>query len=1168
MPLIPLDKWLFAAILFFLIHPEGKNQSLFNDVTLKEVTNLQGLPSNITFATVQDQAGFIWFATDDGLVRFDGYSTRVFYRGTGAHDIGDNFIYEVFVDSKGRLWVGTNNSGLYEYDAVHERFISHPILLNGPIQKTLTRVRKIKEAPDGTLWIINQLEGVVSYHPETKKVQHFFHQPGNKNSLPSNRTLNLCFDAEKNIWITSEDVGVMVISTTGNLIAHYTNLPSKPGSLPGNTVHAVIQSSNGSIYIGTNKGLCQYEPSNETFKIIHPAETFAIHEKKSGELLTGTYGGMVVLENNKQISFVPTTKGFYDNHIRDIYEDSAGVIWLSTRSGGINYFYPQLKQIKTFRGNNNEKNSSTRKVIRGFSEDSEGNLWVATVYDGIEIYNPSENRFYNINSGQYKGIKLKNQSITVLLQDRENNMWVGTWGFGIFKLNKGSTQFENIYKNKQGEFIFQSNIILDMFEDSQGNIWVGTDLGLDVLNPKNMKVRRFSYSDSLKNSITPYGIQSGSIVEDIDGNFWVGTYGGLNYLVRKYTSQNIFEDEFEITNFYMNSGTNINLPDNRIISLHYNPKIYPDKIMGGTYGGGLFMIYFKNNAAQEIRSYTTREGLSNNVVFGILSDDSGNLWLSTHNGLTMFDKENNSFKQYGPNDGLQGFQFYWGAFYKDSKGYMYFGGTEGYSKLHPDSLTDNSYIPPVVLTDFRVFNNSVLAGDTVNGKVLLTKSVNYIEQIRLGAKENMFSIEFSALHYAFPEDNAYEYMLEGFDKKYIRVRPNQRTATYTNLDAGTYTFRVRGSNYDQVWNPIEKTMQIKVIPPFRKTLAFKLIAILLTMLVTGAWFYFRLKQMKIMRTMLQEKVQERTYELNRSNKLLQIQTKELIQANETLQKQKTSLNEINEQMLARTMQLNDMNAQLEERQQKVEEQSEEVRAQTETLINTNIELEKSNAAKDKFFSILSHDLKTPFNYILGSAEVLYRRFSQLDETKRLKYTQRIYQSAETTYNLLENLLTWSRAQSNRILPNPIHLKAFDIIGQCLQVLEGKIQSKELNIVTNISPELTVFVDNNMAHTVFLNVLTNAIKFSHRQGTIQIIASQEANMVKILFEDHGTGIPESKLKGLFRIDKSVSTIGTEGEPGTGLGLILCKEFITLSCGKISIESQENQGTQVIILLPGK
>ncbi|QQS50330.1 MAG: hypothetical protein IPM71_12170 [Bacteroidota bacterium] len=747
-------------------------------------------------------------------------------------------------------------------------------------------------------------------------------------------------------------------------------------------------------------------------------------------------------------------------------------------------------------------------------------------------------------------------------------MWVGTWGFGIFKLNKGSSHFENIYKNEKGDFIFQSNIILDLFEDSQGNIWVGTDLGLDIFNPKNGKVRRFSYSDTLKNTITPYGIQSGSIVEDIEGNFWVGTYGGLNYMLRKHVRQSIFDDEFEIIQYTMNSDSGIQLPDNRIISLHYNPKIYPDKIMCGTYGGGMFVLHFKNNAAQEIRTYTTANGLSNNVVYGILSDQSGNLWLSTHHGITKFERESISFKEYGPNQGLQGYQFYWGAFYKDAKGYMYFGGTEGYSKFHPDSIENNTYIPPVVFTDFRIFNQSVFAGDTVNGKVLLTKSVNHIEQIRLGPKENMFSIEFSALHYAYPENNAYEYMLEGFDRKYIRVRSNQRRATYTNLDAGTYTFKVRGSNYDQVWNPMEKTLQIKIIPPFRKTVAFKLLVILLTILATGAWFFFRLKQEKSISLMLQQTVQERTFELNKSNKLLQIQTKELIEANETLQKQKTTLNEINEQLLARTMQLNDMNAQLEERQQKVEEQSEELRAQTDTLIETNKELEKSNVAKDKFFSILSHDLKTPFNYILGSAEVLYRRFNQLDEAKRLKYAQRIYQSAETTYNLLENLLTWSRTQSNRILPNPIHLKVFDIIGQSIQVLEGKIQSKELAIVTDISPELTVFVDNNMVHTVFLNVLSNAIKFSHRQGTIRIEAMQENEKVKIVFEDHGTGIPESKLKGLFQIDKSVSTIGTEGEPGTGLGLILCKEFVAISCGKISIESKENAGTRVIILLPGK
>lgn len=1142
----------FLLFLQFLSLSNFAQQSGYN-ISFQHLTTDKGLPSNITYSLTQDSAGFIWIATSDGLARYDGYNTKVFRRSDQSNSIRDNFIYDVFVDIKSNIWIGTNYRGLYLYNPVKEDFIKIDIPLAGHDNAPLGTIRKIRQDSSGMLWLCTQSNGVILFNPDTYASEHLYYDNTNQNSIASDEVIDVGFDIAGNTWLAHRDSGITILNADRELIGNFKHTPYSKYKLPNNSINTIYTTPEGITFVGTRNSACYFNISDSTFNTLTNSETFSFHYNRQNQLFIGSSDGIYVLKGTEKVNHyrhIPTNSNSLTNNlIRHCYEDNSGVMWFCTRAGGVNYFYPKKKMFQVYRHNSSDKHSLSHNLIRSFSHDAAGNLWVGTVQNGIDILSAEDGKFYNIFNGSFQGLHFRSNSIVKLYSDKSKNMWIGTWGDGVFLLKRGTSEFIPISKGKTS-----SDIILDIFEDSQGNIWIGTENGLDIYNPESKAFRQFVYDDNDTNSIAPFGIQSNCIVEDIHGDFWVGSYGGLSHFSRRNVSDSIFNDEFNIRKYSSESPDSTRLSENRIISLNYNGEVYPNKLMVGTYGGGLQVVLFDKQGVEVIKSYTTYNGLSNNVIYASQTDKSGNIWMSTSYGLTKFDAENYVFKTYGLNDGLQDYQFFWGASLIDTAGYFYFGGVSGYNKFHPDSILDDKFIPPVVFTEFRIYNKPVSVGEELNNRIILTESINSIDKIKLTHKESMFSISFSSLHYAFSEDNLYEYMLEGFDKEFIRVGHDQRIATYTNLDAGTYTFMVKGSNFDGAWNPELKTLTIKIIPPFRKTIFFRILVILLAVIFTGSFFLFRMAQIRHMGIVLKQSVEDKTFELNASNQLLKEQAHEL---------QTT-----NDQLLERTTELHDINALLEARQQKVEEQSEELRIQAETLRDTNTELELANAAKDKFFSILSHDLKNPFNYILGSSEILFRQFQKLSDEKKLSYSRRIYTTAESTYALLENLLTWSRTQRKKIIPEPIKLKVFDVIDQSIQILEGRMKSKEITLESDIDKNLTVFFDNNMIHAVVRNILTNAVKFTRRKGKIKILAEEAGPNTTIRFSDDGIGMSKEKLASLFLIDKTVSVVGTEGETGTGLGLILSNEFVLANNGTLKIESEENEGTTVILTVPSK
>jgi len=460
--------------------------------------------------------------------------------------------------------------------------------------------------------------------------------------------------------------------------------------------------------------------------------------------------------------------------------------------------------------------------------------------------------------------------------------------------------------------------------------------------------------------------------------------------------------------------------------------------------------------------------------------------------------------------------------------------------FHPDSIRDNPYVPQIAFTGLKIFNSIVQVGQKVKGRVVLEKTINQCKEITLSNKHRIFTIEFTALHYANPKHNHYKYMMYPFEKDWNFSDASRSFATYTNLPGGTYTFRLVSANSDGRWNEEPRELMIKILPPLWKTVWFYLLLLIVITSTIVFYYYKRLKLVQKQKDKLELMVKERT--------------KTITEMNDILKKQ--------------TIELQETNALLKEQKSQITKQTEELKKQKEKLLAQKEMLQNLNSMKDRFFSIIAHDLKGPFQGILGMTELLDVNYDQFNGQERRKYFNTIHNSSKNFYDLLENLLCWARTQLNHISCNPAEFDLADVIHKNKLLYEESRMKKNITISEHYSSDTAVFADMNMIDTVIRNLLSNAIKFTGYDGRIDIGISGNTGMKLISFRDTGIGMSHRMRKDLFKIDKSITRQGTADELGTGLGLIICKEFIERNGGKIWVESESRKGSTFFITLPEK
>ncbi len=836
------------------------------DIKFEHLSLQDGLSQGTVMCILQDHRGFMWFGTEDGLNKYDGYKFTVYRHVPQTNQsLSNNWINVIHEDNHGIFWIGTEGGGIDRFDPAWETFthyrhnpnnpnsLSHDIVLSiyedhhgilwigtesgglnrfdpqqnsfkhyfhdpdNPHTLSHNTVWSIVEDPTGILWI-GTYQGLNRFDPKSETFKHYYHDPHNTNSLSHDTILSLYADKQGILWIGTEEGGLNQFNPQTEKFVHYRNDPNNANTLSHDKVVAIYEDQAGLLWIGTHGGLnklnrqtgqfthYQYDPYN-SFSLSHNV-VWSIYGDRTGMMWVGAFGAINKFERQgkqfRHYRYDPhhPQTSLSDNNVRAIYEDSQGIIWIGTYSGGLNRFDRQTDQFQTYLSDPHNPNSLSQNNVRSLHEDSRGYLWIGTYGNGLDRFDPKTNQFKHYVYNPDNPDSLSSNNVGAITEDSRGRLWIGTYGGGLNQFDPQADQFENYRNEPDNPDSLINDNVKVIYEDSGSQLWIGTHEGLDHFERLTGRFIHYLHRANDPNSLSDNGILS--IYEDQKGRLWIGTLSGLN---------------------------------------QFNP------------------------ATGKFIHYREKDGLANDTVYGILEDGQGYLWLSTNHGLSRFNPQTKIFKNYDIGDGLQSNEFNIGAYLKTRDGELFFGGISGFNRFNPAQIKDNPLLPNLVITDFKVFNQSIKAGQSD----ILSNPLDETKQITLSYKESVFSFEFVALNYLQSHKNQYAYQLEGFDEHWTHVDSSRRFVTYTNLDAGNYIFKVKGSNNDGIWNEEGVTINITITPPPWKTWwAYTLYIIFILAIVLN---YIRIQKNKLresarLNLVLEEKVKERTQELQEKNTAL------------------------------------------------------------------------------------------------------------------------------------------------------------------------------------------------------------------------------------------------------------------------------------------------------------
>ena len=835
-PLVPL-------VLCFLWLGRSSSAQV-NDINLEHILTDKGLSQNTIHCILQDSKGFLWFATEDGLDKYDGYNFKVYKNDPhDPYSIPDNFIWTLYEDSEGTLWVGTNSGGLCRFDRETERFTRYKHNPDDPGSISYNNVRAILEDTTGVLWIGTEGGGLNKFERNKNIFVHYFHDPKDPNSLSDNVVLSLFKDSRGNLWVGS-DGGLDHYNRASNNFTGYSFRKGDPGSISNNVVLCINQDTSGAIWVGTVNGLNEFNPGAGDFTRYYISSSGggnlssdrinSIIVDRLGVLWVATGGGIYHLwKNGRKFIDLNESKynpnNFNNNNVLSLYEDNSGLVWIGTAEGGIVKFDRERLKFRHYKHDPANSNSLSYNTVRALFQDKSGILWVGTLGGGLDRFDMRKGRFTHFTHKANDKSSLSDNQISSIYRDSRGTLWIGTWSGGLDRMvednygNPGLVKFVRYVHNASDPGSISSNLVQSVYEDSRNRLWIGTGSGLDLFDEKRGDFINFVNNPGDPNSLSNNMVQS-CLMEGSSGYLWIGTWDGLNKLnISRKFSRGQASPRF--IHYHHLANNPFSLSDNRVISIF---KDSSGNLWLGTYGGGLNKLTLeqqnvKNPSEAHFIHYSVKEGLASNIIYGIQTDGSGNLWLSTDNGLSKLDPATGTIRNYFESDGLQGNQFYWGASLRGLYGELFFGGTNGFTAFYPSTLETNTHVPPVVITDFQIFNKPV---DIDGEDSPLHRAITQTRSITLSYNQNVFSFEYAALDFTSPTKNQYKYMMVGFDKGWTDAG-NRRYVTYTNLDPGEYTFKVIGSNNDGIWNDKGASIRLTILPPFWRTWWFILSSVLI-----------------------------------------------------------------------------------------------------------------------------------------------------------------------------------------------------------------------------------------------------------------------------------------------------------------------------------------------------
>ncbi|NOG45208.1 MAG: response regulator [Calditrichaeota bacterium] len=827
-------------------------------MTIEHLSLEDGLSQSSIYSIIQDSQGFMWFGTEDGLNKYDGYSFSVLKNNpTDTNSLSHNSIYSICEGKPGVLWIGTWDGGLNKYDSRIEKFTRymHDPTDSSSISSNI--VYSVISDKNGNIWVGTE-NGLNKLGPAKETFKRFYNDPKDKTSLADNAVYRLLEDSRGNIWVGGYFDGLSRYNAEDNSFEVFSHNPMNKNSLSGNSIFSLANDlkDNTKIWIGTiDGGLDRLDINNGNVDrfghVLREVEGFQENEistiisDTTGYLWVGTSSiGLILL--SPEIKIVRQFKhDFSDksslavNDIYSLYRSNSDLFWVGTNGGGLHKLGPINKQFNLYRQNLGKHNILNSNMISSILEDDERNLWISSWESGISIINRDGKTVRHLlQSDDHKG--LNSTYIFMLYKTKNGRILVATDGGGLNIYDPKTKKVKYIVHDAQNENSLLSDIVMSVFEDQSGFIWIGYyDSGVSRLNLETNTFKHFINDPANPNTISGHKIYT--IFEDGRKYIWfaVERNGLSRYDPEKDSFKNYKHDENDKTS----------LSNDDVISIYQDSE---SRLWFGTYGGGLNRFDYDSESFVYLKE---SEGLPNDVVYGILEDEENILWISTNRGLSRFNPKKNSFRNYDVHDGLQSNEFN-SAFYKSADGELFFGGINGLNSFFPKDIKDNKYIPPVLITKFLIHNKTIGVNEKIDDRIVIKKAIPYLDELHIEHSDNVISFEFAALNYFHSHKNQYTYKMVGFDQNWS-PQSNRRFTTYSNLPPGEYMFKVKGSNNDGVWNEKETSIKVIVEPAYWQTWWFIALIVVISVILLFAAHLYRLHGISEKNKQLKLEVEER-----------------------------------------------------------------------------------------------------------------------------------------------------------------------------------------------------------------------------------------------------------------------------------------------------------------------
>lgn len=1073
----------FLLLTHFIVAQKTESYSF------SSLNTVDGLSQGRITKIIQDQSNFIWFGTADGLNRYDGYSFLVFrHKKDNPSSISNNIINDIKETHDGKLLIATND-GFNLFDPVTNSFTHLPIYnVNSPDMgfRSITSILVPRNEKD--FFYYGTKAGLIKYQYSTKSNKLLFALTADL--AVNERSIRTLFESEKgDIWIGTGGEGLFVYNPAKDKIKKILVSPNKDVSKKNLPVTSIADDGDGHIFVTDFLDIYAFDENGvklrDVNKLDKPTVPTTIIKASKGEIYIAYLGkGLVRYSFNddkytfiKDISATDSLEQKFD--FLSLYIDRSNTLWCGSNGWGIRSISPHNNLFKRF-----SNFSPSLKSIRSVIQLKDASV-IVSGYRGLTRLYPDFS-MEDLNSGIYEEASGLSLSVFSLIEDiREPNkvLWVGSEGGGLYKFTIDSRNIEMIKGDyTKGDF-FRGEFVSSLFWGSDSMLYIGTERGLHILDT------RTNYLKFYPPTIGGEALVSFGLIYDMD------EYKDLIYLSTERNGIVMFNPGTGDFSSFLSTGMSSSaLPTNDIRALYFKND---DTCYIASNSG--FCVF--DRTKKTLKTYTMQDGLPNDLIYSILEDDSGKLWLSTNVGVSCFNPHTGKFLNYNKSEGLPGNEFNSKSYLKLKNGDMIFGGVEGFCIFNPAAIISDNLNPNPTITNFSLFSKEVPVGK-FGDKIILDSAIHLKKIVNLDYDENNIGLEFTTLNYNVNSGTKYSYILEGFEEEWS-IPSATRKAVYTNLDHGEYKFRVATITRDGSKSENMAELYIIVAPPFWRTTWFRILALILVIGIIYSGYKYKTTSIRKRNEELEKLVDNRTRQLETKKTELELRNHELIEA---------------------------------------------------------------NASKNRFFSMFSHDLRSPFSAILGYLQILNEDFDELTESERTYYFQSLYTVSRNLFTTIENVFNWFRIETGRINDEPKLLLLEQSVKEAVDILVANITLKKIEIIVEVEPGTRVWADPVMLKTILQNLISNAIKFSDEEGIISISSNSKDGMVAVSVSDSGRGMTEEELGKLF--DKKIifTKEGTQQEKGSGLGLLICKEFVEKCGGTITVTSSRDDGTSFTFTLP--